>query len=101
MVLKQLEKDSNDIMAVIKKEKSDRERDTNQMKDRIDNERKEMQILIDKDRDNVNNKLKEEHDQRRIEQMELVQRVDNNEKCGSTDIKVSFFYKNYINIGNA
>ena len=91
MVLKQLEKDSNDIMAVIKKEKTDRERDTNQMKDRIDNERKEMQILIDKDRDNFNNKIKDEHDQRRIEQMELVQRVDNNEKCGSTDIKVSFF----------
>ena len=45
MVLKQLEKDSNDIMAVIKKEKTDRERDTNQMKDRIDNERKEMQIF--------------------------------------------------------
>ena len=92
MVLKQLEKDSNDIMAVIKKEKTDRERDTNQMKDRIDNERKEMQILIDKDRDNFNNKIKDEHDQRRIEQMELVQRVDNNEKCGSTDIKVSFLF---------
>ena len=57
---------------------------------RIDNERKEMQILIDKDRDDTNKKLKEEHDQRRIEQMELVQRLDNNEKCGKTDITVSF-----------
>ena len=49
-----------------------------------------MQILIDKDRDDTNKKLKEEHDQRRIEQMELVQRLDNNEKCGKTDITVSF-----------
>ena len=47
-----------------------------------------MQILIDKDRDNFNNKLKEEHDQRRIEQMELVQRLDNNERCGKSDITV-------------
>ena len=66
MVLKQLEKDSNDIMNVIKKERGDRERDTNHLKGQIDNERKEMQILIDKDRDNFNNKLKDEHEQRRI-----------------------------------
>ena len=46
--------------------------------------------VIDKDRDDTNKKLKEEHDQRRIEQMELVQRLDNNEKCGKTDITVSF-----------
>jgi hypothetical protein len=89
MVLKQLEKDSTDIMSLIKKEKSERERDGNQCRDRIDNERKEMQILIDKDRDDTNRKLKDEHDQRRIEQMELVQRLDNNEKCGKTDITVS------------
>ena len=77
-------------MNVIKKEKNDRERDTAQLKDRIDNERKEMQILIDKDRENVNNKLKEEHDQRRIEQMELVQRLDNNEKSGKSEVTVCF-----------
>ena len=89
MVLKQLEKDSNEIMGLIKKERSDRERDGNTLKERIDNERKEMQILIDKDRDDTNRKLKEEHDQRRIEQMELVQRLDNNEKCGKNDITVN------------
>lgn len=88
MVLKQLEKDSNDITALIKKERADREREGNTLRDRIDNERKEMQILIDKDRDDTNRKLKEEHDQRRIEQMELVQRLDNNEKCGKSDITV-------------
>ena len=80
---------SGDIMGLIKKEKSDRQRDVEVLKDRVDNERKEMQILIDKDRDDTNKKLKEEHDQRRIEQMELVQRLDNNEKCGKTDITVS------------
>ena len=89
MVLKQLEKDSNEIMGLIKKERTDRERDGNTLKERIDNERKEMQILIDKDRDDTNRKLKEEHDQRRIEQMELVQRLDNNEKCGKNDITVN------------
>ena len=76
-------------MGLLKKEKSDRQRDVEVLKDRVDNERKEMQILIDKDRDDTNKKLKEEHDQRRIEQMELVQRLDNNEKCGKTDITVS------------
>ena len=57
-----------------------------------------MQILIDKDRDNFNNKLKEEHDQRRIEQMELVQRLDNNERCGKSDITVRIvvsFFRSY------
>ena len=88
MVLKQLDKDSSDLMGHLKKEKTDRERDSNMLKDRIENERKEMQLLIDKDRDDTNKKLKEEHDQRRIEQMELVQRLDNNEKCGKTDITV-------------
>merc|ERR1712008_572139 len=46
MVLKQLEKDSGDIMGLIKKEKSDRQRDVEVLHDRVDNERKEMQILI-------------------------------------------------------
>ncbi len=59
MVLKQLEKDSNDIIGLIKKEKVDRERDGNMLKDRIDNERKELQILIDKDREDTTRKLKE------------------------------------------
>lgn len=48
MVLDQLSKDSNDIINLIKKEKSERERDSNLIKERIDNERKELQISIDK-----------------------------------------------------
>ena len=47
------------------------------IKERIDNERKELQISIDKDRDNVTRRLAEEHDMRRIEQMEMQQRLDN------------------------
>ena len=74
-----------------------RERDGNVLKERIENERKEMQILIDKDRDDTNKKLKEEHDQRRIEQMELVQRLDNNEKCGKSDITVSNQPSKFLN----
>jgi hypothetical protein len=45
MVLDQLEKDSNDIMNLIKKEKAERERDSNIIKERIDNERKELQVI--------------------------------------------------------
>ena len=57
------------------------------IKERIDNERKELQISIDKDRDNVTRRLGEEHDMRRIEQMEMQQRLDNNERAGKTDIQ--------------
>ena len=59
-----------------------------------------MQILIDKDRDNFNNKLKEEHDQRRIEQMELVQRLDNNERCGKSDITVCIVVSPFLDLTN-
>ena len=44
MVLDQLQKDSSDIMNLIKKEKNERERDSNVIKERIDNERKELQV---------------------------------------------------------
>ena len=44
MVLDQLQKDSNDIMNLIKKERNERERDSNVIKERIDNERKELQV---------------------------------------------------------
>jgi hypothetical protein len=44
MVLDQLEKDSNEIMNLLKKEKAERERDSNVIKERIDNERKELQV---------------------------------------------------------
>jgi hypothetical protein len=47
MVLDQLEKDSNEIMNLLKKEKAERERDSNVIKERIDNERKELQVRID------------------------------------------------------
>ena len=40
-----------------------------------------------KDRDNVTRRLAEEHDMRRIEQMEMQQRLDNNERAGKTDIQ--------------
>ena len=86
MLLKHLEKECNDLMGALKKERSDRERDSNVIKERIDNERKELQISIDKDRDNVGRRLAEEHDMRRLEQMEMQQRLDNNEKAGKNDI---------------
>merc|ERR1712141_55419 len=60
------------------------------IKDRIDNERKEIQISVDKDRENMTRRLAEEHDMRRLEQMEMQQRFDNNEKAGKTDITELF-----------
>ena len=44
MVLDQLEKDSNDIMNLLKKERAERERDSNLIKERVDNEKKELQV---------------------------------------------------------
>jgi len=44
MVLDQLQKDSTDITNLIKKEKQERERDSNIIKERIENERKELQV---------------------------------------------------------
>ena len=43
-------------------------------------------LLISKDRENMTRRLAEEHDMRRLEQMEMQQRFDNNEKEGKTDI---------------
>ena len=41
------------------------------MKRRIEDEKAELQQTINRDRDNMTKKLGEEHDQRRIEQMEV------------------------------
>ena len=85
-----MEKECNDLLGVLKREKGERERDSNLIKERIDNERKELQISIDKDRENVGRRLAEEHDMRRLEQMEMQQRLDNNEKSGKNDITEIF-----------
>ena len=60
MVLDQLQKDSSDIMNLIKKEKNERERDSNVIKERIDNERKELQVGKDqrpKDQSQIQSKI--------------------------------------------
>ena len=49
----------------------DRERDVELVKRRIEDEKAELQQTINRDRDNMTKKLGEEHDQRRIEQMEV------------------------------
>jgi hypothetical protein len=49
-----------------------------------------LQISIDKDRDNLTKRLTEEHNMRRLEQKELVQRLDNNESSGKADIAELF-----------
>merc|ERR1719192_952760 len=75
-----------DILDVIKKEKHDRERDVEHVKKRIDEEKEELKLTINRDRDNMTKKLNEEHDQRRIEQLEVQQRLENTEKSGKNDM---------------
>ena len=60
------------------------------MKRRIDDEKTELQQTINRDRDNMTKKMNEEHDQRRIEQMEVTQRLENTEKSGKNDITELF-----------
>ena len=43
-------------------------------------------LSILKDRENMTRRLAEEHDMRRLEQMEMQQRLDNNESAGKADI---------------
>ena len=68
----------------------DRERDVEGVKRRIDDEKAELQQTINRDRDNMTKKMNEEHDQRRIEQMEVSQRLENTEKSGKNDITELF-----------
>ena len=64
-----------DVLDVIKKERGEREREMDNVKRRIDDEKDALKQVIDRDRDNVTRKMNEEHDQRRIEQMEMTQRL--------------------------
>ena len=75
-----------DILDVIKKEKSEREREIEHVKKRVDDEKEELKLTINRDRDNLTKKMNEEHDQRRIEQLEMTQRLG----------KLSFEKGNYL-----
>ena len=86
----QIEGTATDLMDCIKKEKVDRERGVETVKRRIDEEKQELQQTMDRDRNNLNKKMTEEHDQRRLEQMEVQQRLENTEKSGKTDIQELF-----------
>ena len=57
------------------KERNEREKDIENVKRRVDEEKDELKQLIDRDRDNMTRKMNEEHDQRRIEQLEMTQRL--------------------------
>jgi len=82
----QMDDNMKDILDVVKKEKHDRERDVEHVKKRIDEEKEELKLTINRDRDNMTKKLNEEHDQRRIEQLEVQQRLENTEKSGKNDM---------------
>ena len=77
-----------DILDVIKKEKSEREREIEHVKKRVDDEKEELKLTINRDRDNLTKKMNEEHDQRRIEQLEMTQRLG----------KLSFEKGNYLRL---
>lgn len=86
----QVDGNTRDLMDIIKKEKGERERDHESLKRKIDDEKQELQLSIDRDRDNMSKKLNEEHDQRRIEQMEVQQRLENTEKSGKSEMQELF-----------
>ena len=81
---------ATDLMDVLKKERVDRERAVESLKRRLDDEKKELQETVDRDRANLTKKMNEEHDQRRIEQLEVQQRLENTEKSGKSDIAELF-----------
>merc|ERR1711953_820766 len=86
----QMDGNAKDLLDVVKREKGDRERDVEVVKRRIEDEKAELQQTINRDRDNMTKKLGEEHDQRRIEQMEVTQRLENTEKGSKNDITELF-----------
>jgi len=86
----QVEGTATDLMEIIKKEKVDRERGIDTVKRRIDDEKQELQETINRDRNNLTKKMNDEHDQRRIEQLEVQQRLENTEKAGKNDIAELF-----------
>jgi len=77
---------TRDVVDLLKKEKGEREREIEICKRRIEDEKSELQATIDRDRDNMTKKMNEEHDQRRIEQLETKQRLENTEKSGKNDM---------------
>merc|ERR1719192_1057365 len=81
---------ATDLMDCIKKEKVERERAVESVKRRIEEEKVELQETVDRDRANLSKKMNEEHDQRRIEQLEVQQRLENTEKSGKSDIAELF-----------
>ena len=86
----QLDSVATDLLDVLKKERVDRERAVESLKRRIDDEKSELQDTLDRDRANMSKKMNEEHDQRRIEQLEVQQRLENTEKSGKSDIAELF-----------
>ncbi len=63
MLMRTLEKETEDLLGLLKKERKERERGFESSKERAENDKKELQISIDKDRDNFTRRLAEEHDQ--------------------------------------
>merc|ERR1740123_2302208 len=86
----QMDGNAKDLLDVVKREKADRERDVEVIKRRVEDEKEELTQTINRDRDNMTKKLVEEHDQRRIEQMEVTQRLENTEKGSKNDITELF-----------
>ena len=81
---------TSDLLDVLKKETVNRERAVESLKRRVEDEKKELQDTLDRDRGYVSKKMNEEHDQRRIEQLEVQQRLENTEKSGKSDIAELF-----------
>ncbi len=71
LMMQELERECSELEAAIRRERLEREKGEALTRERIENEKKELQLSVDRDRDNFSRKMAEEHDQRRLEHMEM------------------------------
>ncbi len=71
MLMQELERECQELEAALRREKLEREKGEALTRERMENEKKELQLSVDRDRDCFARKMAEEHDQRRLEHMEM------------------------------
>ena len=71
MLLSEVERECAELASALRRERGEREKGEAAARERGEAERKEVLASLDRDRDVMGRRLAEEHDQRRIEQMEM------------------------------
>ncbi len=71
MLSSEVERECAELASALRRERGEREKGEAAARERGEAERKEVLAAMDRDRDVMGRRLAEEHDQRRIEQMEM------------------------------